>query len=236
MKRFDGIYIVAGRELKSYFSSPIAYIVITVFLIFTGFSFFKDFFYFNQAEMRSLFQLLPVMFTFVIPAVTMRLFTEERHSGSLEILLTLPLSTTEVVLGKFFSALIFSIVMICPTLFYLFTVILVGNPDPGPVAGGYIGTVFLAAASVSIGLLFSSITRNQIVSFILAFAALFFLWLIDKVVIFIPSSLGFLAYSGMDFHFQNISRGIIDSRDIIYFLSVTAVSIMLTVRILEKRR
>jgi len=236
MNRFKGVYIVAGRELNSYFTSPIAYIVISVFLIFTGFSFFKDFFYFNQAEMRSLFEILPVMFTFVIPAVTMRLFSEERHTGSLEILLTLPLTAMEVVLGKFLSALVFTIIMISPTLFYFFTVILVGNPDFGPAAGGYAGTVFLAAASVSIGLLFSSLTRNQIISFILAFAALFFLWLIDKVVIFIPSSLGFLAQLGMDFHFRNISRGIIDSRDIIYFLSVAAVSIMLTARILEKRR
>jgi ABC-2 type transport system permease protein len=236
MNRFKRINIVAGRELNSYFTSPIAYIVITVFLIFTGFSFFKDFFYFNRAEMRGLFELLPVMFTFVIPAVTMRLFTEERHTGSLEILLTLPLTTMEVVLGKFLSAFVFTLIMIAPTFFYLFTVILVGSPDFGPVAGGYIGTVFLAAASVSIGLLFSSLTRNQIISFILAFAALFFLWLIDKVTIFLPTSLGFIAHLGMDFHFQNISRGIIDSRDIIYFLSVTAVSIMLTARILEKRR
>lgn len=236
MKKFKGIYTVAGKELNSYFSGPVAYIVITIFLIFTGFSFFKDFFYFNQAEMRSLFQLLPLLFCFVIPAVTMRLFAEERHTGSMEILLTLPLSMYDIVLGKFFAALTFTIAMTAPTLFYLITVLLVGSPDMGPVAGGYIGIVFIAAASVSIGLLFSSITRNQIVAFILACAALFFLWLIDKIVIFIPSSLAFLSQLGMDFHFQNISRGIIDSRDIIYFLSVCALSIMLTVKILEKRR
>lgn len=236
MKRFKGIYTVAGKELNSYFSGPIAYIVITIFLIFTGFNFFKDFFYFNQAEMRGLFQLFPVLFCFVIPAITMRLFAEERHSGSLEILLTLPLSMYDIVLGKFFAALTFAIVMTAPTLFYLVTVLLVGSPDMGPVVGGYLGVVFLAAASVSIGLLFSSITRNQVVAFILAFAALFFLWLIDKIIIFIPSSLAFLSQIGMDFHFQNISKGIIDSRDIIYFLSVCAISIMLTVRILEKRR
>lgn len=236
MKRFKGIYIVASKELNSYFTGPVAYIVITIFLIFTGFSFFKDFFYFNQAEMRSLFQLLPVLFCFVIPAVTMRLFAEERHTGSIEILLTLPLSMYDIVLGKFFAALAFTIAMTAPTLFYLFTLLLVGSPDMGPVIGGYVGIVFLAAASVSIGVLFSSITRNQIIAFILSSAALFFLWLIDKIVIFIPSSLAFLSQLGMDFHFQNISRGIIDSRDIIYFLSVCAISIMLTKRILEKRR
>lgn len=236
MKRFKGIYIVAKKELNSYFAGPIAYIVISIFLMFTGFSFFKDFFYFNQAEMRGLFQLLPVLFCFVIPAVTMRLFAEERHTGSIEILLTLPLSMYDIVLGKFFAALAFTIAMTAPTFFYLFTLLLVGSPDMGPVIGGYVGIVFLAAASVSIGVLFSSITRNQIVAFILSSAALFFLWLIDKIVIFIPSSLAFLSQLGMDFHFQNISRGIIDSRDIIYFLSVCAISIMLTKRILEKRR
>ncbi len=236
MGRFNGIITVAGKELRSYFSSPIAYIVITVFLIFTGFFFFKDFFYFNQAEMRGLFQLLPLMFCFVLPAVTMRLFAEERHSGSLEILLTLPLGMWEIVLGKFAAALIFTQIMLSPTLFYFVTVVLVGSPDPGPVAGGYIGALFLAAALISIGLLFSSVTRNQIVAFILAWGAAFSLWLIDKITIFLPSSLGFLSYLGTDFHFQNISRGVIDSRDIIYFISVSALAMMFTVKILERRR
>jgi len=236
MERFNGIFTVAGKELKGYFSSPIAYIVITVFLIFTGFFFFKDFFYFNQAEMRGLFQLLPLMFCFVIPAVTMRLFAEERHSGSLEILLTLPLGMWEIVLGKFAAALIFTQIMLSPTLFYFVTVMLVGSPDPGPVVGGYIGALFLSAAIISIGLLFSSITRNQIVAFILSWGAVFSLWLIDKVTIFLPSSMGFLSYLGTDFHFQNISRGVIDSRDIIYFVSVSALAMMFTVKILERRR
>ena len=236
MEKFNGKITVARKELQGYFNSPIAYIVITVFLIFSGFFFFKDFFYFNQAEMRGLFQMLPLMFCFVVPAITMRLFAEERHTGSLEILLTLPFSMWEIVLGKFAAALIFTQVMISPTLFYLVTVMLVGSPDPGPVAGGYIGSLFLAAAAVSIGLLFSSITRNQIVSFILAWGAVFSLWLIDKVTIFLPSSLGFLSYLGTDFHFQNISRGVIDSRDIIYFVSISALSMMLTVKILERGR
>lgn len=236
MEKFNGTITVARKELQGYFNSPIAYIVITVFLIFSGFFFFKDFFYFNQAEMRGLFQMLPLMFCFVVPAITMRLFAEERHTGSLEILLTLPFSMWEIVLGKFAAALIFTQVMISPTLFYLVTVMLVGSPDPGPVAGGYIGSLFLAAAAVSIGLLFSSITRNQIVSFILAWGAVFSLWLIDKVTIFLPSSLGFLSYLGTDFHFQNISRGVIDSRDIIYFVSISALSMMLTVKILERGR
>ncbi len=236
MERFNSQLTIMKREFTSYFVSPIAYIVITIFLIFTGFFFFKDFFYFNQAEMRNLFQLLPIMFTFVIPAVTMRLFSEEKHSGSIEILLTLPVSTLEVVLGKFLAGTLFVAVMISPTLIYLFTILMIGSPDPGPIAGGYIGTLFLGGAYASIGILASSLSRNQIVAFITAWALSFLLWLLDKIVIFLPSKLAFLQSLGTDYHFRNISRGIVDTRDVIYFLSVAAVSILLTAKILDERR
>ena len=236
MKRYENILNIARRELQSYFTSPIAYIVIAVFIIFTGFFFFKDFFYFNQAEMRGLFQMFPLMFCFFIPAVTMRLFAEERQTGSLELLATLPVTTMDIVLGKFTSALVFTAIMVSPTIFYLITVILVGSPDPGPVIGGYVGTLFLASSCSAIGLLFSAITRNQVVAFILTWGAVFTLWLMDKVTIFLPSSLGFISYLGTDFHFQNIAKGIIDSRDIIYFISLTAISLMAAAEILERRR
>lgn len=236
MERFNSQLTIMKKELRSYFASPIAYIVITIFLIFTGFFFFKDFFYFNQAEMRNLFQLLPIMFTFVIPAVTMRLFSEEKHSGSIEILLTLPVSTQEAVLGKFLAGIVFVAVMISPTLVYLFTILMIGSPDPGPIAGGYIGTIFLGGAYASIGILASSLSKNQIVAFITAWAISFLLWLLDKIVIFLPSKLSFLQSLGTDYHFRNISRGIVDTRDVIYFLSVIAVSILLTAKILDERR
>ncbi len=236
MKNINATISIVKKELRSYFVSPIAYIVITIFLIFSGFFFFKDFFYFNQAEMRNLFQLLPIMFTFVVPAVTMRLFSEERYSGSLEILMTLPVETFNAVLGKFLAGTIFIVVMILPTIIYLFSILLVGSPDMGPIIGGYFGTVLLGGAYASIGILASSLSKNQIVAFISAWAVTFFLWLIDKIVIFLPSKLAFLQYLGSDFHFRNISKGIIDTRDIIYFLSVIAISIILTVKILDERR
>ena len=236
MSNFDQIKLVTQKEFKSYFYTPIAYIVITIFLIFTGFFFFKDFFYFNQSEMRGLFQTLPLMFSFVIPAVTMRLFSEERHSGSLEILLTLPVASLDVVLGKFFAAVAFSSVMLAPTLIYLVTVIFVGSPDPGPVIGGYFGAIFLAAAYAAVGILASSATKNQITAFIISWAICFALWLVDKVTIFLPPSLGFIAYLGTDFHFQNIGRGIIDLRDVVYFISICAVALMISLRIIEERR
>jgi ABC-2 type transport system permease protein len=224
------------KELRSYFVSPIAYIVITIFLIFTGFFFFKDFFYYNQAKMRSLFELLPMMFFIMIPAVTMRLFSEEKHSGSIEILLTLPVSTFEVVLGKFLAGTLFVALMISPTLVYLFTILMIGSPDPGPIIGGYIGTLFLGGAYTSIGILASSLSRNQIVAFITALAISFLFWLLDKIVIFLPSKLVFLQNLGTDYHFSNISRGIVDMRDVIYFLSIMAISILLTVKVLDERR
>lgn len=236
MERLNESFIIMRKELKGYFNSPIAYIVITVFLAFTGFFFFKDFFYFNQAEMRNLFQTLPLMFSFVVPAVTMRLFSEERHSGSFEILMTMPVSAWDAALGKFFAGVVFSAVMLAPTLIYLATVWFVGSPDMGPVIGGYLGAVLLAAAYTSIGLLASSLTRNQIVSFITAWAACFLLWLVDKVVIFLPAPLGFISYFGSDYHFQNIARGIIDTRDVVYFVSICALSLMFTVKSVEERR
>jgi len=236
MERFSEMSAIMKKELKSYFSSPIAYIVITIFLVFTGFFFFKDFFYFNQAEMRNLFQLMPLMLCFVIPAVTMRLLSEERHSGSFEILMTLPVSTRDIVMGKFLAGTVFSAVMISPTLIYLVTVVLLGTPDSGPVIGGYTGVILLSAAYTSIGLLASSFTKNQIISFISSWAACFSLWLVDKAVIFLPSKLEFLSYLGTDFHFQNIAKGLIDSRDIIYFISICALSLMFTVKVIEERR
>ena len=224
------------RELMAYFISPIAYIVITIFLTFTGFFFFKDFFYFSQAEMRNFFQLLPLMFSFVVPAVTMRLFSEEHQSGSIEILMTLPVGPVDIVLGKLLAGMVFIALLLAPTLIYVVTVQIVGSPDYGPIIGGYAGALLLGGAYASIGVLASSLSKNQIIGFITAWAACFVLWLVDKIVFFLPSSLGFLEYLGSDTHFQNISKGIIDTRDIIYFLSIMAVSILTTVKILEERR
>ncbi|HOO71910.1 MAG TPA: ABC transporter permease [Spirochaetota bacterium] len=236
MDRFNRAFIIMRKELKAYFISPIAYIVIALFVIFTGFFFFKDFFYFNQAEMRNFFQLLPLMFTFVVPAVTMRLFSEERQSGSLEILMTLPVTSLDVVAGKFLAGTVFTAVMIAPTLLYVITLLIVGSPDPGPIIGGYIGAILLGGAYTSIGVLASSLSRNQVIGFITAWAACFSLWLVDKIVFFMPSFLGFLEYLGSDTHFQNISKGVIDTRDIIYFVSIMALCMLATVKTLDERR
>ncbi|HSV97670.1 MAG TPA: ABC transporter permease [Spirochaetota bacterium] len=228
---------IMKKELSGYFTTPIAYIVITVFLVITGWFFFSTFFLYNQAELRGFFQLLPLVLSFVVPAVTMRLFSEEKHSGSFEILMTLPVSARDVVLGKLLAGAAFVAIMLAPTLFYAFSAALVGSLDPGPVIGGYLGALLLGLAFSAIGVFASSLTKNQIVAFIIGLIICLVMTLADKFLFFLPSPLlNAVEYIGADFHFRNFSRGIIDSRDILYFLSVAAIAFIGTVRLLEERR
>jgi len=225
------------KEFAAYFVSPIAYIVISIFLLVTGWLFFSTFFLFNQANLRNFFSLLPITFSFVVPAVTMRLFSEEFNVGSYEVLLTLPVTFADVVLGKFLAAVAFVSAMLIPTLSYPVTISLVGELDWGPVVGGYVGTVLLAGAFAAVGLFASSLTRNQIVAFIIGVAICFSLTLVDKMLFFLPQSLlGLLEYLGAGFHFENISKGVIDSRDILYFLSVSFVGLYGAQLVLEQKR
>jgi ABC-2 type transport system permease protein len=219
MRQVKHIFI---KEFSAYFISPIAYIVISIFLLITGWFFFSTFFLSNQANLRSFFALLPITFSFVIPAITMRLLSEEINIGTYETLLTLPVTFRDVLLGKFLAAIAFTGALLIPTFAYPLFISFFGDLDWGPVAGGYIGAILLGAAFSSIGLFASSLTRNQIIAFIIGMAICFFLTLIDKMLFFFPSSiLGFLQYIAAGHHFQNISKGIIDSRDILYFLSLS---------------
>ncbi|MEI6614108.1 MAG: ABC transporter permease subunit [Chrysiogenales bacterium] len=214
------------KELKSYFIAPIAYIVIAIFLLITGWFFFSTFFLYNQASLRNFFGLLPLIFSFIIPAVTMRLFSEEINIGSYEILMTLPLTFTEVIVGKFLAAVAFVMIMLLPTLSYTITIAMLGKLDLGPIIGGYIGAILLGALFSAIGLLASALTRNQIIAFIIGMSVCFALTLIDKMLFFLPESLlGVMENIGADFHFQNIAKGIIDSRDILYFVSASFVAL-----------
>ncbi len=225
------------RDFKVYFISPIAYIVISIFLILSGWFFFSTFFLFNQAEMRNFFGLLPVLFSFIVPAVTMRLFAEELNTGTYELLLTQPVSIADVVIGKFAAAAAFVTLMLVPTVSYAVFISFYGDLDRGPVIGGYLGAVLLGAAFSSVGLFASSLTRNQIIAFILGMSICFFLTLIDKMLFFLPESLvGVFQFLGADFHFQNISRGVLDSRDIVYFLSVCFVALYGTYLVIQDKK
>ncbi len=227
---------IAGRELRDYFTSPIAYIVISIFLLVSGWFFFTTFFLYNQADLRSFFNLLPPILSFIIPAITMRLFSEERNVGSYETLLTLPVTFRDIILGKFLAALILVAVMLAPTLFYALCIATIGALDWGPVIGGYLGALLLGAAFCAIGLFASSLTRNQIIAFIVAMAICFALTTIDRMLFFFPqATLAILGYLGAGSHFQNIARGVIDSRDIIYFLSVVFIGLYSTALVMEEK-
>jgi ABC-2 type transport system permease protein len=224
------------KELRHYFLSPIAYIVIAIFLLVTGWFFFTPFFLYDQASLRDFFNLLPVILAFIIPAVTMRLFAEEFNVGSYELLLTMPVTVRQVIMGKFLAGLFFIVAALIPTLAYPVTVSFLGELDWGPVAGGYLGAVLLAGAFTAVGLFASSLTRNQIIAFIVALIICFSLTLLDKMLFFFPQSLlGILTYLGADAHFANIAKGIIDSRDVLYFLSVSFIGLYGTHLAIQKR-
>ena len=229
--------VIVKRELGAYFTGAVGYIVIGLFLLISGFLFFNVFFLENRAELRRFFSTLPVLLAFFIPAVTMRLFAEERKSGSLETLMTLPVSSVDVVMGKFWASLAFTSVMIAPTLVYALTASLFGSLDAAPVVCGYLGAVFLAAAFCSVGLFASASTKNQIVAFFIGWALCILLALIDQFLLFLLARLAnFLGYLSAGSHFTSVSRGIVDSRDLVYFVSLTAVFLTLTVKTIDSRR
>ncbi len=230
------IKTIAVKEFKDYFISPIAYIVIALFLIVTGWFFFSTFFIFGRADLRDFFTLLPITFSFIVPAITMRLFAEEKNVGSYETLLTLPVSFTDIALGKFFAATLFTGAMLIPTLAYPLFISFIGQVDPGPVAGGYIGALLLSAAYCAMGLFASSLTRNQIIAFIIGCALCFTLTILDKLLFFMPTKIvGVINHIGASSHFLNISKGIIDSRDIIYFISVIFIFIYSTYLVMHEK-
>ncbi len=220
---------ILKKELADYFFSPIAYIVIVIFLFVTGWLFFSTFFLFNQASMRNFFSLLPIIFSFVMPAITMRLFSEELRQGSYELLITLPLTHRNIIVGKFAAAVAMTVAMLLPTVLYPITISFMGDLDWGPVIGGYMGAVLLGGTFCAVGLFASSLTKNQIVAFIVSTLICISITLINEMLFFFPTQvLDVVQYLSADFHFRNISKGIVDSRDLIYFVSVIFISLYAT--------
>ncbi|MEW6516452.1 MAG: ABC transporter permease subunit [candidate division FCPU426 bacterium] len=231
------IVALARRELYAYFFSPIAYVVMVIYLLFAGWFFFSRFFLFGVLEMRTYFATAPLLLMFLAPAITMRLLSEEFNTGSYEMLMTLPLSLTEMLLGKGLAALGFLAVILGISFSYPLTLATLGPLDWGPVVGGYLGLLCLGATYLSLGLLTSALTRNQIVAFILGFAFCFALYLMDKILMFVPSFLvGLFEYLGSDYHFQNFARGVIDSKDLVYYASISVTAFLGTRLVLEGRK
>ncbi|MCL5128948.1 gliding motility-associated ABC transporter substrate-binding protein GldG [Algibacter sp. L4_22] len=229
---------ILKKEINAFFASPIGYLVIGIFLLLNGlflWVFKGDFNILNYgfADLSPFFLLAPWILIFLIPAVTMRSFSDEKKQGTLELLLTKPISHTRIVLGKYFGALILILIALTPTLLYIYTVIQLGNPqgnlDIGSTLGSYFGLFFLVASYTAIGIFTSTFTDNQIVAFISSVFICFLFYIGFEGIADFASS-NFIDQLGMNLHYKSMSRGILDTRDILYFLSVTAFFIFITVK------
>lgn len=235
----NSICTIAKKEFKDFFFSPIAYVFLTIFLLLTFWIFLSGFFVGGQATLRGFFSIIPWMFLIFLPAITMGRWAEEKRAGTLEILLTLPVKDWQVVLGKFFGCVLFLIAAALFTLPLCAAVAALGNPDWGPVLGGYLGFILLGSLFIAVGLFFSSITVSPIVAFILSFIVLFLFTISGEGIIVsnLPPSFGtFLNLLSSNYHFQSIARGVIDSRDLAYYFSVTGFFLYLNVLSLESRK
>ena len=242
------MFAIYKKELIGFFSGLTGYIVIGVFLTITGLFMwlFTDtsVLEYSYASLDTLFYLGPTLFTFLIPAITMKSFSEERQKQTLELLFTKPLTSFQIILGKYFAYLTLVVFAILPTLVYYYSIYQLGAPkgniDSGAVAGSYIGLIFLGAVFVSIGLFSSSLTKNQVVSFVVAIMLSFFIhWgfdFISKLPVFWGIWDDFIQKFGVDYHYRSISKGLIDTKDIVYFISVIIVFLFLTDFVLKKRK
>lgn len=227
------------REIKSFFGSPIGYLVIAVFLLLNGlflWIFEGDYNILNSgfADLSPFFTIAPWILIFLIPAVTMRSFSDEKKQGTLELLLTKPISLWQIVNGKFLGALLLIVIAIIPTFIYVYVVSSLGMPegniDMGSTMGSYFGLLFLISAYTAIGIFTSALSENQIVAFILSvFGCFFFYFAFEGLANYIPAAENFISYLGMDSHFKSMARGVIDTRDILYFVSLTMLFLSFTV-------
>lgn len=227
------------REFASYFDSPLAYIVVPAFLgLVGGFSlFFQDVFDAGVASMRTVFFWSAVFYLLLIPAVTMRLFAEERRTGSIELLVTLPVTEAEMVLGKYLAALALMTVALALTATFPITIGMQGELDPGPVLGGYLGLFLLGASFTAIGTAASTLTRNQVVAFLVALVLCLVPFATGYALGAVPASvLPVVQYLSFEYHFNNLARGVIDSRDIVYYAGVVALFLHVAVFALDRQR
>ena len=232
--------IIARRELRSYFDSPVAYIVLVAFLMVAGWMFFSSFFLMERADMRTFFEPSPfspsMLLVIIVPALTMRLVAEERKSGTIEFLTTMPVTDTEVVVGKFVGALTLMSLALAATLAYGICIDTIGDLDWGPVISGYIGLFLFTMTLTSIGIMCSALTSNQIVAFIVSFIVCAGLYFIYWLQFFMPAGLASVVeYISLSFHLDNLARGVVDSRDVLYYLSVTVGSLYLAIRALGRQ-
>jgi len=234
----NNILNIFNKEFSGYFTSPMAYIFLVVFSLVNGYFFSNTFFLIGQSDLRALFNIVPVVYLFFIPAITMSLIAKEKNLGTMEVICTLPIKEYEFVLGKYFAALALVIVGLLFTAVHFATLVNFGtNIDYGALFTGYLGLFFVGAVYVAIGTFASSLFDNQVVAFIIGVFIVLMFFLFDKLLIFVPSFMaGIIQYLSVDYHTSNISRGVIDSRNIIYFISVIGIFLFSTVQVLSSRK
>jgi ABC-2 type transport system permease protein len=237
-------WAVFKRELKSYFTTPIAYVFLVIFLFFSGYLTFRQgFFEMRQADMRVFFMNLPLLFVFMVPSAAMRLWAEERRVGSIELLFTLPITVTQAVLGKFFAAWLFLAIALALTFPMPITVCYLGDPDIGLIITGYLGSLLMAGGFLAIGCFFSVVSKNQVISFVLsvvACAALVFAGrptTLNYLSTFFPAGL-VSAIESMSFqtHFESMQKGVLEFKDLSYFVLLIVGWIAASSIVLDERR
>jgi ABC-2 type transport system permease protein len=240
----NSFWAVFKRELKSYFTTPLAYVFLVIFLFFAGYMTFKNGFYeARQADLQMFFMNLPLLFVFMVPSTAMRLWAEERKVGSVELLFTLPVTITQAVLGKFFAAWVFLGIALALTFPMVLTVAYLGDPDGGLIATGYVGSFLMAGGFLAVGCFFSALSKNQVIAFVLSVVAC-------AVLVFagMPTTLNYLssflpaglvsAVAGMSLqeHFESMQKGILQFKDLAYFVLLIAGWIAACTIILDERK
>ncbi|MBI3752689.1 MAG: ABC transporter permease subunit [Deltaproteobacteria bacterium] len=252
-------FLIFKKEFKSYFASPIAYVVITMFLILSGYFFYNTLALFStisfqatlnpmlakqvgllnitESVVRPLFGNISVILLLIVPLLTMRLFSEEKKSGTIELLLTYPITDMEVLLGKFLACMAVFAIMIALTILYPLMIIAFGQPETGPIITGYIGLLLVGASFVSLGIFASSLTENQIIAATVAFGLLLLFWMISFSASLAGQTLGdVLLYISLTAHLDGLAKGVIDTEDIVYYLIFITLFLFLTLRILESKK
>ena len=232
------IFTIYKKELRSFFTSPMAYIFLVVFALVNGYFFTNTFFLYNQSDMRSLFGIIPLVYLFFIPAVSMGLISQEKSLGTIEIISTHPIRERDIVIGKYLAGFTLILLALSTTIIHYITLYQVGTTiDHGAIFTGYLGLALLGGVYTAVGIFASSITENQVIAFIVGIAIVLTFFLMDKLLVFVPSGLaGIVQYMSTEYHLSNISRGVIDTRNLIYFGSVIGFFLFMTTRILESRK
>lgn len=233
------VLTIAGRELKAYLLSPLAWIIIALFAFFTGFIFVQIIVATQVANMAPLFSWIAVLSLILVPALTMRLFSEEYKLGTMELLLTAPTRDWQIVLGKFLAAWIGFAILLIPTLWQVLVLERYGDLDYGIVGASYLGALLLGAAFVSVGMLASSLTQNQFIAYMIGMIFLLFLWVADAPANMLgPNNpvAAFFRYLALPYQFQEFFNGILDTEHLLYFVSITFIAIVVTTVIISSRR